>query len=74
MTMIQTLRDAAADAQDEMIRFNLNIIAAELEDALGALARAPTSDNLQVVVGHHAHGKRMMDHAKRDNAERQARR
>lgn len=71
--MIQTLRNAAVDCQDEMIRFNLNIIAAELEDALSALAKSPTVDNLTAVIGHHAHGKRMMDHAKRDNAERAAR-
>ena len=71
--MLTALRNAAIDCQDETIRFNLNIIAAELEDALGSLARAPTEDNLRAVVGHHAHGKHMMDHATRDAAERQAR-
>lgn len=61
--MLQTLRNAAVDSNDDLLRFNLNLTAAELEDSLIALTQWPTEENLRRVNGHWAHGVKLMGHA-----------
>lgn len=62
--MIQTLRDAAVDSQNELVRYNLNLIAAELEDAITAFKSNATEENLRRMTGHWSHGVGIMAKAK----------
>lgn len=62
-TMLTRLRDAALDTADEVLRINLNLKAAELEDALLRLTCTPTEAILREVTGHWRHGLRLIEFA-----------
>ena len=63
MTLLLQLRDAAKTERDELVRYNLKLIADELDGACTRFATDPTTDNLTAVNGHWVHGVRMLDFA-----------
>lgn len=62
-TLLFQLREAARTEADELIKFNLKMIADELDSAIVKFALSATADNLQKVNGHWSHGVRMLDFA-----------
>lgn len=66
-SILLTLRDAAKVERDELVRFNLKLIADELADALKANADDPTPANMIKLNGKWAQGMRMLDFAGRRN-------
>ena len=61
--MLLTLRTAAIDCQDALIRFNLDLVANELEEAIETFRLVASEENLRRMVGHWAHGQLMMNYA-----------
>ena len=51
MSFLLELRNAAKIEREEGIRFNLKLLADELQSALKALVSAPTADNMKTVNG-----------------------
>lgn len=62
-TLPQQLGEAARNERDELIKFNLGLIADELNSAIKKFSDHPSADNLIAVNSHWAHGIRMLDFA-----------
>lgn len=65
LTQVQFLREWATFSQDELIRWNLQFAAIELEEAQSKFAKHPTRSNLERVNGCWAHGSSLLAYAAR---------
>lgn len=66
-SLLLKLRDAARIEKDELIRFNLKLIADQLDEAIRDFTKVPTGDNLTAVNGYWSHGLRMLSFAGKRN-------
>lgn len=64
------LFDAAVQAQDEGIRFELQLIHSEITEAVAKFLDDPCTANLRILNGHWSHGTNMLKVAARKGREK----